>query len=368
MATIFRYETQIDSSNKAFMHAIDQHAKTGKSFYLFHLIAQYAFETLFFVTTGQSPGFMSGLDITSLENALEEWKFISVVSGSYLRFHAAVTRILRSFDYTKFDKQILQYLKIIKKRTNSQTLRLILKRTTMICIESIASRAACAALIVAASDPIITHTGAALFYIYHDITILKNLRAEIAEAKMTDKVTLKEILLNKSKMPLLYSCIRESLRQWRQHTERSISPSDLVSESAIFGQSDLPNDLHLAILTKIIIKVVMKFDMAISAPVGEFGFSSATQAVTKYRTKPEAAAPAAVRKEKANVWRAFAVDTATAYKKAVDEYKPAETVQKPAEYEIKETFRLRRKAPVVEERVEATSERKVVPPHLRMKK
>ena len=361
MANIFRYEVQIDKSNKAFIQALDHHAKTRKSFNLFHLIARYAFDTLFYVTTGQSPGFLAGLDITSLATALEEWKFNSIASGSCLRFHAAVTHVIRSFDHTTFDYQIFQYLNIIKNGSGDDSLQKLLKS-----IEPLSTRAACAAMIVAASDRAMTHIGAALFYIYHDLNILKKLRTEIANAKLTDTVTLKEIMQKKSKMPLLYTCLRESIRQWRQHTDRFVSSSDSVSESVVFGKSDFPNDLHMAILTKIIIQVVMRFDMIVTAPIGEFDFSSETRAVVKYRTQPATAASVNVRKEKAAVWKAFAVDTAAAYKKAVDEYVPPKVVDR-AEYEIKETFRKRPSRVVVEETAGGVRG-KVVPPHLRARK
>lgn len=370
MSNIFRYESNINQANKVFVEVLTANSDSGKSFNLSDLVTKYAFDTLFSVTTSNIPGFMQGSNAAKLKVALEDWKVDFIASGSYMRLHLSITRVMRNMGYKKFDQQVLSHLNSIKAGEQRGLLHDLLKKTAMTKVEMVSARAACAALIVAESDAVVKHIGAALFYIYHDVNILQALRIEIARARINQPARLRDIIRNKEQMPLLYGALRESVRQWRESSDGTASDFELDVESVTFGQQGLSHDLHLAIITKIIMHVVTKFDMVVSAGVGEHHYSSATEAVAKRRgqsaTKPSANAS---RDDAVSKWRTFAVDTATEYQKQVDSYvmpprgAPIETVV----HNITETFKPRGLSKAAEEAATKVERVAAMPPHLRKK-
>lgn len=369
MANIFRYESNINESNKIFIQVLSSHAESGKPVNLSDLVTQYAFDTLFSVTTGKVAGFMQGINAAELKIALQDWKFKSIASGSYMRLHLSITRALRTLGYKSFDKQVLTHLNSIKAGEKRGLLKDLLKKTAMTHVEVVSARAACAALIVAESDALVTHIGATLFYIYHDVNVLKELRTEIAKGRFNHPAKLKDIIRNKDKMPYLYTTLRESLRQWREYGTNGASDFDSDVESVAFGQQDLSHDLHLATLTKIILHVVAKFDVSVSAGIGEHHYSSTAEAVVKHRGQSTPVAPAISKANKGKVvsaWRTFAVETATEYQKQVDSYimpiagEPIPTV----DHKVTETFKVRAASKVADK---TEKNKAALPPHLRKK-
>jgi hypothetical protein len=82
------------------------------------------------------------------------------------------------------------------------------------------------AIVLAGADPLITHLQSSLFHIYNDIDLLEQLREEIANVKLSQPPTIKELVYGTLDMPLLHAVLRESLRLHQPHTNsvRLISP------------------------------------------------------------------------------------------------------------------------------------------------
>ena len=214
MANIFQYEAQVDECNKALLQALVQYAQSEEEVKLADLIARYAYDTMFAITTGEQRGFLKKSPNTSkLRDAMESWKLRSIAHGSYLRFHAIIDKVLKCLSLrTTFEQQISAHLhKDAINGDNSPFAQLLpVQEGDQESARGIAE--ARVALIAAGSDSTITHILATLFHVYQDKRLVDRLRKEIQGVNLSQPPKIKELIHGKPRMPLLHAVIRETLR------------------------------------------------------------------------------------------------------------------------------------------------------------
>jgi hypothetical protein len=384
MSNIHRYEPQINACNEAFLKVLKQHAESGEPLDFSDLIARYAFDVMFATTTGKKAGFLDyKLEVVKILAAMGQWKLLSIKFGTYFRILPPFAQIASVIDINRFDRQVLKHLSNMNCDEAGGALKQMLTASGKQRDEKTVLEA-CAALIIAESDPTIEDIGTALFYIYHDVNLVKDLRAEIAMANVGQPPKLKELIRRKDKMPLLHTCFRESKQSNPRRGEDSDSSDGSDHEdTVVMGEKNLTKNLHSAVLAKLITSVVTKFDIEINTPPGVYNLIPNTTVKVKYRGRPSkpasaSAAPASTVKgtehnSTAASWTAFSKDTATAYKKACEEYvkaAPKTDGPKTDRFEVKETFRAR-KLPKADDEAEKENTKPatktVLPPHLRGK-
>lgn len=210
MANIFRHEADIDMCNDALLRVLIEHAHSGEVVNLADLIARYAYDTAFRVSVGESPGFLRGtMNITAIKEALDQWKFRSVLSGSYMRFHPIIARLFRRLQTDNLEKLIISRLKEAADECQNN---LSHKESGVADNESRSRLDAFLALLIVGADPTITHLLSSLYYIYSDTDLLTQVRDEINKARPSLPPKIKELLYAKPRMPRLHAALLESLR------------------------------------------------------------------------------------------------------------------------------------------------------------
>jgi hypothetical protein len=393
MANFRHHEGKINAINSALLETMNAGADGEKSINLFNLITRYSFDVMFATTAGAAPGFLAGkVDVQGISDAMNNWKLYSVALGSYFRLQEIINSFFRNFDPSNFERQVLDRFNSVTDDNASGMLKSMLLKIGKGGTKAVAAREACAALIAASTDPIITHIAAAIFYIYHDTNLIKDLRKELSLAKVHQPAKAEDLIRKKDKMPLLHTCLCESLRL---HYNKS--PEDDISYGVAFGSNLSNRDLHFAIVAKVLTLIVSKYDITIDSEPGVYTLTPATEIKVTSRGRPvvssttkqsitKAAAPAPkpvaegeVKKENtttsangcattnkistspikatlaaprsrsispppvsdfmapggsnAKVWQNFAVSAPTAYKKAIDDYvrpEPKPESEKPA--------------------------------------
>ena len=214
MANVFRYEPYIDMCNASLLQALLNYTRSGEEVNLHDLIARYAYDTMFATTVGSSPGFLANsLDISKLAEAMENWKFLAILHGSYMRFHPIIAKVLHMFNYRRsVERQIAHHLGTNINDSNLSALAQMCKALEEQSEFSSHNIEACIVIIIAGADPIISQMVACLYYIYRDDTLLERLRREISDANLTQPLKLKELILKKPEMPLLHAVFQETLR------------------------------------------------------------------------------------------------------------------------------------------------------------
>ena len=181
MANIFQYEAQIDECNKALLQALVQYAQSAEEVKLADLIARYAYDTMFAITTGEQRGFLKkSLNTSKLTDAMESWKLRSIAHGSYLRFHAIIDKVLKCLNLrTTFEQQISAHLHKYEINGDNSPFAQLLQVQEGDQESARSTAEARVALIAAGSDPTITHILATLFHVYQDKRLVDRLRKEI---------------------------------------------------------------------------------------------------------------------------------------------------------------------------------------------
>lgn len=112
MSNIYLYEPIIEQCNHTLLQVLQNFAQTGEDVRMIDLIARYAFDVLFATSTGKQPGFLSkSLDTARILEAMEGWKFHSIVYGSYMRFHPIIASVFGFINRrSSFQRQISQYV------------------------------------------------------------------------------------------------------------------------------------------------------------------------------------------------------------------------------------------------------------------
>lgn len=206
------------------------YAATGETIDMANLIFRYSYDVLFATTTGAQPGFLHRpASATRVEATVENWKFLSMLNGSHLRFHPILSRAARFFDpRTSMERRLSQYLEV---PANAAVLE------------------ACAAIVVAGSDPIITHLLTSLYYIYKDDDLLERLRKEFKRAEVDSDVSFKTLIHRKPEMPILSAILQESLRL---HTSDTSAMTVVAPEGGfVAGDKRVPQDVSLVIVFQV---------------------------------------------------------------------------------------------------------------------
>lgn len=246
MANIFHYEPDIDKCNAALFQTLSDVSQTGEQINQANLVTRYAYDTLFTTTTGSRPGFLDkASDISRLTKAMEDWKFHAIAYGAYLRIHELIAQVVSIIKYRDgFEHELSKRIHRIPEYEKPCGLSEMLKAAA-VHAASIQSREcptdilqSCVALIMAGSDPTITHILSSLSYVYSDPDLLLRLRGEIGQAELSAPPKIKELIHRKANMPLyvaihmhleqllicssycarLHGVLQESLRLHQPHT------------------------------------------------------------------------------------------------------------------------------------------------------
>ena len=223
MANIFQYESNIEKCNDLLLQTLAELDRGDDEVDLADLVVRYAYDILFATTVGAPPGFLaSQLNTAKLTDAAEKWKFMSVIPGSYLRLHPVITGVIKLFGLCKaYDRDIRKHIRSDTTTGNSAMQILDKHEHGDGARPSTETWEACIALIIAASDPAITHLLASLFYIYQDPTLVTRVRNEIKAASISHPPKLKELIHGRPQMRLLHATLQESLRLIRPHGHAS---------------------------------------------------------------------------------------------------------------------------------------------------
>ncbi|TKA75434.1 hypothetical protein B0A55_04878 [Friedmanniomyces simplex] len=278
MANIFHYEADIEACSTKLLSTLTGYAATGKIVKMSGLLTSYAYDAMFATTTGQKPGFLDRpKDAARLKTCMENWKFLSVLGGSYLRFHPIITRALNTIS-AKFDPviHIIKHLPTDLPNAKGGIIALMREASGGIYgVEDSALRAACVALVTAGTDPIIVHALTSLFHIYSDPGLLQKLRQEIVRARIDQPPKLEYLLQRKDSLPLLQAALKETLHLYQPHKIRSsfIAPEGgvwidekLVPEFFGSAAQHCPGqDIHYALLTKLLVQILPHVDLNMPA-------------------------------------------------------------------------------------------------------
>lgn len=245
MANVFRYEPLLEKCNLALLRALLEHAENDDEVDLCSLIARYAYDTMFCTTTGSSPGFLEQQkDVSSLIEALETWKFYSILYGSYFRFHPNISALLQRLGLGRSLKST------IAKHLNTGI------ATEVACVANElrplieppdeapwnlerATLEASIALMTSGADPVITHLLASIYFTYHDQELVEALRDEIEAAGLSEPPKLKQLIHAKPQMPLLHAVLQESLRLIKSPASSFISPKGGIE----IGRGSIPEEV-----------------------------------------------------------------------------------------------------------------------------
>lgn len=220
MANVYHYETAIEACNQKLLETLAQYADTGEAVKMSNIIACYAYDVLYATTTGQQSTFLDRpMDAQNITSAMESWKFWAVLNGSYMRFHPLIRQVIRLCNPSnKAEREVKNHLDIGDK-TEERSAAAEMLRTPSDDPDKVKHvTEACIAMVLAGSDPVITHILSSLFYIYRDPQLLRRLREEIKQSRIWQPPRMKHLMRIKSRMPLLHAVLQESLRLHQPQT------------------------------------------------------------------------------------------------------------------------------------------------------
>jgi hypothetical protein len=225
MPRIYGYEPIIDECNRTLLKALLDSANRDEGVQLTDVSQQYAFDTLFAVTTGKHGGCLhSSSDNAALVRAMENWKHYHMATGAATRLFPRIAQFLRRHDIRNgFEQLVYNHLDASRDSELGCILNRPVEGDAAVSKHAIE---ACMAIVLAGADPLITHLQSSLFHIYNDKELLEQLRGEIANVKISQSRTIKELVYGSIDMPLLHAVLRESIRLQQPHTNsvRLIAP------------------------------------------------------------------------------------------------------------------------------------------------
>ncbi len=212
MASVFRYEGNLDRCNDALCQALGEYAENEDEINIADLITRFAYDAMFSTSVGKRPGFIDGMcDTSSIARDLKHWKFYSMLSGSYMRFHPIINKLRDFSGISALKRCIFDCLNTINEACIPETQQTQDEPlNTPIHLQSVQD--ACMALLLAGTDPVIMHLITSIFHIYSNAGLVDNIRAEIETAKLSWPPQIKELIHAKPRMPLLHAGLREALR------------------------------------------------------------------------------------------------------------------------------------------------------------
>ncbi|KAK5734093.1 hypothetical protein LTR17_009221 [Elasticomyces elasticus] len=248
MANVFLYERDIEACSKKLVETLAGFAATGETVNMSDLITCYAYDTMFATTTGQEPRFLDRpMDASGIKTAMKNWKFYSVLYGSYLRFHPIITRAFNLI-FTKPEPaaEIASHLATDSADVKRGILAFMRKASADITEDDNREMlTACIAMVTAGSDPLITHILTSLHHIYSDPKLLKGLRKEIDQAYIWQPPRLKFVLQRRNNLPLLQAVLKETLR-----LHQPTRPSYVTPEGGIWiGEKHVPEGCTICLET-----------------------------------------------------------------------------------------------------------------------
>ena len=240
MENVFRYEPAIEKCNNALIEALTRSATSEHEIDLSDLIARYAFDMLFSTTVGNAPGFLDGSkDVSKLTDAMRTWKLHAILHGSYMRFYPRVSKILRWMGFGgNYERLVSKHLKVA---TDASEDRCAFDERRDLDGDAVE---ACLALVMAGSDPVITHILTSLIYIYRDSELVQNLRDEIAGARLGDGAKFKDLIHAMPRMPLLHATLHASLRR----NQPSNGFAFVTDEPVAIDEKCIPKDVSITLV------------------------------------------------------------------------------------------------------------------------
>lgn len=202
---------------------------------------------LFATTTGQKAGFLDGpTKSAEVTFALRQWKSESLQTGAWWRFYSVIERMTAfATSPSIVQRELAAFLDGQQKAASKHTLE------------------ACTALVLAGSDPTITHILTTLFYIYRDTALLQRLRDEIWHSGISPQASFKQLIYSTPKMPLLHAVMDEALRLHQPHTSgfKYVSPLGGV----IIGDEHVPQGVsHSIIRRPVLLIYVSRFKINVT--------------------------------------------------------------------------------------------------------
>ncbi|KAK5724179.1 hypothetical protein LTR17_013561 [Elasticomyces elasticus] len=248
MANVFLYERDIEACSQKLMETLAGFAATGETVNMSDLITCYAYDTMFATTTGQKPRFLDRpMNASGIKTAMKNWKFYSVLYGSYLRFHPIITRAFNLI-FTKPEPaaEVASHLATDSADVKHGILAFMRKASANITEDGNREMlTACIAMVTAGSDPLITHILTSLHHIYSDPKLLKELRKEIDQAYIWQPPRLKFVLQRRNNLPLLQAVLKETLR-----LHQPARPSYVAPDGGIWvGEKHVPEGCTICLET-----------------------------------------------------------------------------------------------------------------------
>ena len=245
MANIFRYEADINACNRKLLERLEKHAENAQPVKIASLIAAYAYDVLFATTTGQTAGFLDEpSDTAKVTAAVSGWKLHAVLNASYLRFFPCISQLAKSLlSQTDGASTMLNKLRNGLNNSKGNAMGALLGADGESDNTAERSFDARVAMLIAGSDPTITHILTSLFYIYRDHELLERLRQEICYSGIGNNPSFKNLIHSRPRMPLLHAVLQESLRLHQPHTSgfSQVTPPGGI----MIGDEHVPEDVSL---------------------------------------------------------------------------------------------------------------------------
>jgi len=246
MANIFYCETDIEACNLKLLDTFAKYAATGETVKVSDIIAYYAYDVLYATTTGRQPGFLGRpMHMRKVTSALESWKSYGVLYGSYLRFRPFLDAAYKKLGLAGNAKDHISEDFDI----DDDHPKHLLRKGSDEPKHARDMFDPCVAMILAGSDPVITHLLTSLFYIYRDPELLQRLRHEIKRSGIWQPPRLKFLMRSKARMPLLHAVLQETLRL---HQPQTTGFSYIASEGGVLIEGKhVPEGVSLSIVIRI---------------------------------------------------------------------------------------------------------------------
>ncbi|EME89770.1 uncharacterized protein MYCFIDRAFT_89926 [Pseudocercospora fijiensis CIRAD86] len=213
MQNLFDRERVIDGRNQALQQHFVNAANDQRQIDLTKLFARYAYDLVITTTTGKPAGFLDiNADPAKIDSAIKNWKFDAIIVGSYLRYNKYIK--------PKRENRLFSSVSEASTATTDEKLAAThdtdgisplheIKPSSLI---NASDHEAMTVLALAAADPAIILVTKALSYVYNNHDILHSLRAEFKASGISHVPTFKELILNKSRLPLLHAVLLECIR------------------------------------------------------------------------------------------------------------------------------------------------------------
>ena len=243
MDRLYRNENLLQACNQQLLDLLASAAKAQTPVDATNLLTRYAFEVMVAVTTegGTRAGFLEETPSTKrITQQLSDWKFYSVLYGSFLRYHPFIKSFLRAFHFHSQGQGALDPVMDVLGREQPSSTDAEPEPVGKENAFPIRDREARIALVLAGADPTITLILEVLKTVGQDQELQQQLSDEVSSADLAQPLSFSSLALNKAKMPLLHAALQ---RQMRSQKLTDIGLSYAVEAGGFrFGNVVVPED------------------------------------------------------------------------------------------------------------------------------